>query len=135
LGIVEGFFYPESITRHPKVQLEPSRDISTLVRKLLAGRADLMVVTSIRGSWELGQSGLQALVEQMPYEYESVGPNYMAFFRSRDYTAALMAMQSGLNSMLKDGTIKRLERKYLTAEPGEPTAKPAVGAREQEPRP
>lgn len=113
LGVTNGFFYPETITRYPGVKVEPGADISSTIRMLHAGRTDFIVVNSIAGAWQIQQLGLGGELQRQLFEYSSDSPTYMGFSRSRDFEAPLAAMDRGLEMMRKDGSMQRILRKYL----------------------
>jgi polar amino acid transport system substrate-binding protein len=113
LGVTNGFFYPEKITKYPGVKVEPGADISSTIKMLNAGRSDYIVVNSIAGAWQIQQLGLGGNMQRQPLEYSSDSPTYMAFARARDFEAPLAAMNRGLEMMRKDGSLQRILRKYL----------------------
>lgn len=118
LGISAGFFYPESITNQPGVRVETGKDLATSIRMLEVRRSDLIVVNAIAGPWEIRRLGLLDALEQQPLTYSSDSPTYMAFSKARANTAAFEAMQRGLNAMRSDGSLRRIEQKYLSLSAG-----------------
>ncbi len=113
LGISAGFFYPEGITKRPGVRIETGNDIASTVKKLNAGRSDFIVVNAIAGAWEIRRLELSDQLEKQPYTYSSTSPTYMAFSRERKDSAAYKAMKRGLAEMMTDGSIRKIEQKYL----------------------
>lgn len=113
LGIVDGFFYPEAITRAPGMTVESARDVGVLAQKLRAGRIEVMVVTALRGAWEIREAGLAGLLKRQPYQYATVSPNYMAFSKRRCDEALVARVQTALSQMAADGTLAAIERRYL----------------------
>lgn len=113
LGVVAGFHYPPPILDVPGVRQVPGRDVGMLVQMLLARRSDYIVATATAGAWEIRTRGLDAMLQRQPYEYFSDSPNYLAFARQRaPAMAALPAVARAVESMLRDGTLKQLEKKY-----------------------
>lgn len=113
LGVVEGFFYPEAITRQPRMVVESARDVGVLAQKLTAGRLEVMVVTATRGAWEIREAGLTQQLKRQPYEYAAISPNYMAFSKQRSDEALVAATRAALAQMMADGTLAAIERRYL----------------------
>lgn len=113
LGTVQGFFYPDAITGQSGVIVDTARDVTVLVQKLNAGRIDVMVVTGIRGAWEIREAGLADLLTRQPYQYAAESPNYMAFSKVRTDEALVAAMRDALQEMIKDGSLAAIERRYL----------------------
>jgi polar amino acid transport system substrate-binding protein len=113
LGTVEGFFYPEAITGRPDVVVDTARDVGLLAQKLQAGRIDVMVVTGIRGAWEIREAGLQDVLTRQPYAYTTASPNYIAFSRARSDAALVTATREALQQMMADGSVAAIERHYL----------------------
>lgn len=113
LGVVGGFHYPPPLLQVPGLRLVPGRDVSMLVKMLLAERSDYLVATALAGRWELKQLGLTEQVREQPYRYHSDSPNYLAFARARPQAmAALPAVSAALTQMQADGTLRRIERRY-----------------------
>lgn len=113
LGVVSGFHYPPPLLEVPGLRLVPGRDVAMLVQMLLARRSDFMVATAIAGAWELRQRGLQQQLQRQAYVYRSDSPNYLGFSRARPQAlAALPAVAAALEGMVKDGTLRRIERRY-----------------------
>jgi polar amino acid transport system substrate-binding protein len=114
LGVASGFFYPEAITGYPGIHIEQGQDMATAIRMLELGRSDLIIVNAIAGFWEIRRLGLLDKIERQPLTYSSDSPTYMAFSRARD-PAAYESMQRGLAAMQADGSLRRIEQKYLKA--------------------
>jgi polar amino acid transport system substrate-binding protein len=112
LGLTLGFYYPEAITKRPHLLLHTGSSLSQTVQMLDAGRADFMVVNGLAGAWAIRRLGLESKLELQPYSYSSDSPTYMAFSRARPFAAPLAAMERGLQSMVKDGTLAQIEKKY-----------------------
>jgi polar amino acid transport system substrate-binding protein len=112
LGLTLGFYYPEAITRRPGLVLHTGSSVSHTVQMLDAGRTDFMVVNGLAGAWAIRRLGLEDKLELQPYFYSSDSPTYMAFSRARPFAAPLAAMERGLQSMAKDGTLAQIEKKY-----------------------
>jgi polar amino acid transport system substrate-binding protein len=113
LGTVAGFFYPDAITQQPGVIIDAARDVTLLTHKLHAGRIDIIVVSGIRGEWEIREAGLANTLVRQPYEYAAESPNYLAFSKSRSDDALVAATDAALDQMRKDGTLAAIERRYL----------------------
>lgn len=113
LGTVQGFYYPEAITGQPGVLIDSARDVAVLAQKLNAGRIDVMVVTGIRGAWEIREAGLADQLTRQPYVYAAVSPNYMAFSKARIDQALVAATNAALQRMAVDGSMAAIERRYL----------------------
>lgn len=115
LGLATGYFYPSAIREAPGVKVVEGRDIPTIVAMLAAGRTDCIVVNHLAGAWTIRRLGLQADMQLQPLAYTSGSPTYMAFSRARHpHDAAIDVMDRGLQLMLRDGSLSRIEKKYLT---------------------
>lgn len=113
LGITLGYFYPEAITKRPGLSIETGNDIATTVRMLNAGRTDFIVVNGVAGAWEIQRQGLATQLERQPFTFSSDSATYMAFSKARPHAQALAAMNAGLEAMARDGSIARIEKKYV----------------------
>lgn len=113
LGLTTGFFFPPAITGRIGVSLQTGSSVAQTVQMLDAGRADFIVVNGLAGAWEIRRLGLADRLALQPLVYSSNSPTYMAFSRARDFSAPLAAMNAGLASMEKDGSMARIEKKYL----------------------
>lgn len=113
LGTVTGFFYPDALTRQAGVIVDSAKDVTVLAQKLNAGRIDVMVVTGIRGAWEIREAGLAGMLTKQPYEYAAESPNYLAFSKARSNEALVAATGEALDQMRRDGAMAAIERRYL----------------------
>lgn len=115
LGVTLGYFYPDAIVKplKPGLRIESGKDLATTIRMLRAGRSDFIVVNALAGAWEIKQLGLMDDLKLQPLVYSSDSPTYMGFSKVRNNMRAVDAMNKGLNSMLKDGTIAKIERRYM----------------------
>lgn len=113
LGTVQGFYYPEAITAQPGVVIDTARDVAVLTQKLNAGRIEVMVVTGIRGAWEIREAGLANQLSRQPFVYAAASPNYIAFSRTRTDAALVAATNAALQRMAADGSMAAIERRYL----------------------
>jgi polar amino acid transport system substrate-binding protein len=114
LGMVQGFFYPEAISGQQGVVIDSARDVTVLARKLQAGRIEVMVVTGIRGAWEIREAGLADQLVRQPFQYTAVSPNYIAFSKLRCDESLVAATRAALRQMMADGSMAAIERRYLT---------------------
>lgn len=115
LGLSAGFFYPAPILAQTGTHTEQAKDIAGVVKLLQAGRVELIVLSNYAGVWEIREQGVADQLQAQPFEYANKNAAYMAFSRARDNTEARAAMTAGLTAMLQDGSVARIERKYLLA--------------------
>lgn len=115
VGSTAGFFYPTLFLETPGIVINEGNDMSSTVRKLLGGRTELIIVNAIAGRWEIQQLGLEHRLQRQPFELSSAydAPTYMAFSRKTRYTEALAALNAGLTRMKQDGSLSRIETRYL----------------------
>lgn len=113
LGLTSGFFFPPAITERLGVSLQTGSSVAQTVQMLDAGRADFIVVNGLAGAWEIRRLGLAGRLEQQPLVYSSNSPTYMAFSRARNFSQHLAALNAGLASMEKDGSLALIEKKYM----------------------
>jgi ABC-type amino acid transport substrate-binding protein len=113
LALSEGFIYPKSVLAMVGTALEYGRDVGTAVQLVERGRAEVVIVSALAGTWEIRRLGVAGLLQRQPLEHFNAEPSFMAFSRqSPRAEAALAAMNAGLISLQRDGTISRLERQY-----------------------
>lgn len=114
LALAEGFFYPEPVLAMVGKSVEYGKDVATAVRLVEASRAEVVIVSHLAGLWAVRQQQLEAVLERQPLEFMKPSPVYMAFSRERPRAAAaLAAMNTGLASMRSDGSIARIEARYM----------------------
>lgn len=114
LAISEGYLYPRAVLDAAEGRTERARDVGAAVELVTLDRADVVVVTALVGQWELHRLSLQTRVERQPLQYFNPEPTYMGFSRASERgLAALPAMNAGLDRMLRDGSLPRLERRYV----------------------
>lgn len=114
LGLSAGFHYPAAIREAPGVKVIEGKDLATVARMLAAGRTDYLVANHLAGAWTIRQLGLQASLERQPFVFSSGSPTYMAFSRKRHADGvAPDAMDRALQQMQRDGSLRRIEARYL----------------------
>lgn len=113
LGLSAGYFYPEAIRRQAGGNVDQVKDIATLLRLVLSGRVDLIVISNYAGTWEIREQGMAERLERQPFELASESPAHMAFSRVHANAAAQAAMTAGLAAMVRDGTVAQIESRYL----------------------
>lgn len=114
LALSEGFFYPEPVLQTVGRLVEYGKDVATAVRLVEARRADVVIVSHLAGLWAIREQGLSDVLERQPLEVVRSVPVFMAFSRaSPRATAGLAAMNAGLARMRRDGSIGRIEQRYL----------------------
>jgi ABC-type amino acid transport substrate-binding protein len=115
LGLSAGFIYPPPVLQQVGENIEQAKDIATAIKMVLTGRVELVVISNYAGIWEIRELGLADQLQMQPFEFPSEVSASMGFSRARPNPQALAAMKSGLASMLQDGSVARIERKYLAA--------------------
>lgn len=81
------------------------------VRKLLAGRTDIIINSLDVGYELLIKMGKEKLVKSLEPPIEVLN-SYLAFTRVRDYSALADAFDNVLGEMIKDGTVNNIKSKY-----------------------
>ena len=113
LGVTTGFFYPPKLTERSRQTIHTGGSLSATVQMLHAGRTEIIIVNGLAGAWEIQRLKLAQDLRLQPFTYSSDSPTYMAFSKARGKTKALEAMNNALAAMAKDGTISRIEKKYV----------------------
>lgn len=114
LALSDGFTYPQPVLEAATGQPVLGRNVAGAVQLVERGRADVVMATALAGAWEIRQLGMADLVDRQPLEYFHHEPTFMAFSASSPHTpAALAALNAGLAAMLRDGSIGRIEKRYL----------------------
>ena len=115
LAVSAGYLYPQAVLDQAAGRVEQARDVGAAVQLVERQRADVVVVTALVGLWEIRQLDLADRLERQPLQHFNPEPTYMAFSKaSRRSPAALAAMDVGLASMRRDGSIARIERRYVS---------------------
>lgn len=114
LALSAGFIYPKAVLEMAGSQVEFGRDVGSAVQLVERGRAEVVIVSALAGTWEIRQMGMADALERHPLEHFNAEPSFMAFSKNSPRAmAGLAAMNTGLASMLHDGSIARLERHYV----------------------
>ena len=115
LAVGAGYIYPQAVLEQLNGRVEYARDVSTAVQLVEHERADVVIVTTLVGLWEVRNLGLIGHLERQPLQYFNREPTFMGFSRASPRAmAALPAMDAGLASMLRDGSITRIEKRYVS---------------------
>lgn len=114
LAVSAGFIYPKAVLEMAAGQVEYGRDVGGAVQLVERGRAEVAIVSALAGTWEIRQLGVAEALERQPLEHFNAEPSFMAFAKvSPRGAAALAAMNAGLASMQRDGSITRIEKRYV----------------------
>ena len=114
LCITLGYFYPDVIAKRPKTKYGYGPAMTNTVSMLAKGRTDYMVVNGIAGAWEINRLGLAERLELQPLKHSNKSPTYLAFSLLRSNNQKpLTAMKNSLSEMAKDGSIAKIEKKYI----------------------
>lgn len=114
LALSAGFIYPKAVLEMAAGQVELGRDVGGAVQLVERGRAEVVIVSALAGTWEIRQLGMADALERHPLEYFNPEPSFMAFAKNSPRAmAGLAAMNAGLASMQRDGSIARLEKRYV----------------------
>ncbi|WP_343624618.1 substrate-binding periplasmic protein [Roseateles puraquae] len=114
LAVGSGYIYPQPVLDEVEGRVEHARDVGSAVQLVEHQRADVVIVTALVGLWEIRQLGLADRLERQPLQYFNPEPTYMGFAKASPRAAAgLAAMDAGLASMLRDGSIGRIEKRYV----------------------
>jgi polar amino acid transport system substrate-binding protein len=116
LGVTRGYKYPEKITSIPNVVLDESNSIEGTLKKLAAGRVNAIVINGAVGQWKINRLGLTERIGKPAFTFVNPdkSPTLMAFSKKRNPSPALQAMNRGLAEMIRDGSLQKIERKYLS---------------------
>lgn len=116
LGVTDGFTYPKEVTDSKDFTRDEAKDVSKTLGKLVAGRSDAAILNSIVGVWEMNKANLGDKVEKQAFELQSVEDTrgtMMGFSKKRNLKDVVQAFNKALDEMIKDGTVGKLEQKYL----------------------
>jgi polar amino acid transport system substrate-binding protein len=115
VGVVRGFVFPAAFAEDPDIEKVEAPHIPSMLAMLLEGRFDALIVNSIVGKHEMLATGRMAEVKQAPFSLRS--PNdkgtVMGFSKARVSREFVDRFNAELRKMLNDGTIDRIEDKYL----------------------
>jgi polar amino acid transport system substrate-binding protein len=114
MAVGAGYIYPQPVIDQMQGRVEQARDVAAAVQLVEHQRADVVIVTALVGLWEIRQLQLADRLERQPLQFFNPEPTYMAFSKASPRTpAALAAMDAGLAAMLRDGSIGRIEKRYV----------------------
>jgi len=115
VGVVRGFVFPSAFADDAAIVKVEAPHVASLVGMLLKGRFDALIVNSIVGKHELMATGRLAEVKQAPFSLRSLNDKgtVMGFSKARVSREFVERFNAELRKMLDDGTIDRIEDKYL----------------------
>lgn len=114
LAVGSGYIYPQPVLEQVEGRIEQARDVGAAVQLVEHGRADVVIVTALVGLWEIRQLGLADRLERQPLQHFNPEPTFMGFAKASPRApAALAAMDVGLAAMQRDGSIGRIEKRYV----------------------
>jgi polar amino acid transport system substrate-binding protein len=87
--------------------VEVANSTESNIRKLLAGRIDVMVNNRYGARYHLRRLGLQGQVQELPMPVDA-SPSYLALSRLRDDAALRAAFDKALAAMKADGSFQRI---------------------------
>lgn len=116
LALSAGYIYPKAVLDQVGGRVEYGRDVSAAVQLVERDRADVVLVTALVGQWEVRRLGLADRLDRQPLEHFNPEPTFMGFSKSSPRSAAAVAaMDAGLAGMQRDGSIARMEKRYMSA--------------------
>ena len=117
LGLTAGFFYPAPLKAAARI--EEGRDLRTGINMLLADRVDLIAANHLAGAYTIRKLGVAERLQRQPFSYSSGSPTHMALSRARHggNDALLDALDQGLKRLAKDGSLRRIEQRYVEGLP------------------
>jgi ABC-type amino acid transport substrate-binding protein len=114
LALSAGFIYPQAVLGAAAGRVEYGRDVASAVQLVVRERAEIVLVSALAGTWEIRQLGLAGALERQPLEHFNPEPVFMGFSKNSPRSAsALAAMNLGLASMQRDGSLTRIEKRYV----------------------
>lgn len=114
LAVSAGYIYPKAVLEQVDGHVEYARDVGTAVQLVERERADVVIVTALVGLWEVRHLGLANRLDRQPLQHFNPEPTFMGFSKNSPRSmAALAAMDMGLASMQRDGSITRIEKRYV----------------------
>jgi polar amino acid transport system substrate-binding protein len=114
LAVGSGYIYPQAVLDQVEGRVEQARDVGAAVQLVEHQRADVVIVTALVGLWEIRQLGLADRLDRQPLQHFNPEPTFMGFAKaSARAPAALAAMDAGLAAMQRDGSIARIEKRYV----------------------
>ena len=115
VGVVRGFVFPSAFADDAAIKKVEAPHVASLVGMLIEGRFDALIVNSIVGKHELMATGRLAEVKQAPFSLRSPDDKgtVMGFSKARVSREFVERFDAELRKMLDDGTIYRIEDKYL----------------------
>jgi polar amino acid transport system substrate-binding protein len=115
VGVVRGFVFPSAFADDPGIEKVEAPHIPSLLAMLLEGRFDALIVNSIVGKFELIATGRMDEVTQAPFSLQTPGDKgtVMGFSKIRVSRDLVGRFDEEIRKMLGDGTIGRIEAKYL----------------------
>lgn len=112
-GTSSGAAFDGAVRSRLLSHVDSANDTETNIRKLLAGRIDLMASDRYVAIYYLrknGQAGQEQLVELAPPLQRSLG--YLAFSRKPQLAGVREEVDAALAAMKKDGTYQRIVERY-----------------------
>lgn len=115
VGMVRGFVFPGAFADDPAIEKVEAPHIPSLMAMLLEGRFDALIVNSIAGKFELIATGRMDEVTQASFSLRTPGDKgtVMGFSKARVSRAFVDRFNEEVRKMLDDGTVARIEAKYL----------------------
>ena len=115
VGMVRGFVFPSAFADDPAIEKVEAPHVPSLLGMLLEGRFDALIVNSIVGKHELMATGRMAEVRQAPFSLWTPDDKgtVMGFSKARVSRKFVERFDAEIRKMLDDGTIGRIETKYL----------------------
>ncbi|KAF0813859.1 Histidine-binding periplasmic protein [Andreprevotia sp. IGB-42] len=106
-----GKMFDSAVKSGEIANIEMANDTLTNIRKLMAGRIDIMVSNTYSGVHFLKKNQLTGRARALQ-PYIDSNPAYIAFTRKRDMRKARQAFDSGLAAMKRDGSYQRIMDRY-----------------------
>jgi polar amino acid transport system substrate-binding protein len=109
IGVVDGVHYFPQFDADRRLRRDSAPNVDSALRKLLAKRFDVLLLTGLQAQGELRESRYRGLYRQAQVSFEFGEPRRIAISRRSVVAQQLSGVLSRqLAGMVKDGTVRRL---------------------------
>lgn len=115
VGVMKGYGYWEKFVSDKQIKKDISEKEDILFRKLFKQQIDCLIMNEYAARYYIISSGLQDRVEILPYGHieETGSDTRIALTKTRDTAELCQLFNEKMNDMRRDGTVKRIEERYL----------------------
>ena len=115
VGVMKGYSYNAKFDKDPLIVKDQSEKEEAMFQKLLKNQVDCILMNEYAARHYIAEKGLQNQVSMLKFIImeDSSSDTRMGFSKGKDLTSCIKIFNEGIKELKNDGTLEKIEEKYL----------------------